>query len=335
VKVRSWSSPPVRRTLLVILCIILILDLLPSYRYLKDLNESHQRTQTTQVGQPYGQSDHLGGAQSSLSILNEKSGPPFCLVMPSLGRTNNRIISIASALTKARENGTNLALLSYWSNFFTDNFEPHPEIITKDSDARHLYPSSENECSASVDGLTAFWLYGGPSNEFIYAISEILPKRSTRERAVAILSDNFGISGSDVLPPSMPFFSVHRRWLEGTCHNKISMGICSPELAKQACDIDFETVQSTYNPLNLTTILFTDKQNDDLDNTFPIHSDNEFVEEMWMMTLSRNHYGSPLSTVDHVVMHWRYGLGNFGTIEPASCFPRHSWSTALMRKGIP
>ena len=42
-----------------------------------------------------------------------------------------------------------------------------------------------------------------------------------------------------------------------------------------------------------------------------------------MMTQSKKHYGNPLSTVDYVVMHWRYGWGNFETIEPSKCFPRH------------
>ena len=350
-RVRKWLSPPVlcsnptsfgrsdaaRRFLLAILSLLSILGLLPTNRYLIIFNEKNQRNYTTRdQGQPYCQSDHCGGAQSSLSILNEKSGPPFCLIPGLFGRTNNNIISIASALEQARANGTNLALLGVWGKFFETHLEPHPEIVTKEAAARQYssFPSSANECSASVDGKDAYFLVGGPQKRaFIDALQEILPKRATRERAVRILLDDFGLnesSGSDNIPPSMPFFSVHRRWLEGTCYrrskrrvNNAGIPTCTPELTKQACDINFQTALTTYNPRNLTTILFTDRQRDDLDNTFPVQSDYDFWEELWMMTQSKKHYGNPLSTVDYVVMHWRYGWGNFETIEPSECFPRH------------
>jgi hypothetical protein len=52
-------------------------------------------------------------------------------------------------------------------------------------------------------------------------------------------------------------------------------------------------------------VLLTDHQVPSLDETFPLVSNYTFPVEMWIMTLSDQHYGNPMSTIDLIVYYWR------------------------------
>ena len=55
-------------------------------------------------------------------------------------------------------------------------------------------------------------------------------------------------------------------------------------------------------------ILFTDQQNPKYDRTFKFQMKRNFQVEMCIMALSSAHFGSPMSSIDYVVAHWRAGL---------------------------
>ena len=72
-------------------------------------------------------------------------------------------------------------------------------------------------------------------------------------------------------------------------------------------------------PLNATVVAFSDNQRKDLLNSFDVVDTNSFYIQLWCQTLSKAHYGNPMSSLDYIVAHWRHHVHHRPT-EPPSCY---------------
>ena len=99
---------------------------------------------------------------------------------------------------------------------------------------------------------------------------------------------------------------------------------CTTNMTLSLCHATYENV-TQFNPDGLPLVLFTDGRRPELDETFPIIDNHDFLTQFWMMVLSDIHVGNPASTVDRIVMHWRYAQGR-QNIEPSRCFLKYRTS---------
>jgi len=89
---------------------------------------------------------------------------------------------------------------------------------------------------------------------------------------------------------------------------------CTAEVRAWTCGIDYDGVVrhlrnvTTQSTRDLPSILFTDRQVEEKDQTFPLVGNYSMLEEMWMMVQSEIHYGNPMSSVDLVLHHWRQSM---------------------------
>lgn len=114
---------------------------------------------------------------------------------------------------------------------------------------------------------------------------------------------------------SVPFVSVHRRHLEGQCVRRISNKetFCANRGWNDASPCSWHGKQ-----FDKEVVLFTDKQQPNMDRTFENIGKASFAVEMCAMTLSSEHYGNPASSVDYLVSQWRNNHG----MNPTGCWAR-------------
>lgn len=230
----------------------------------------------------------------------------------------NRILTLARAKRMATEYGLSFALTNRKEHrWFKAVLERNVSIITLPGEHQTL------ECVKNVTSKRAY--YNNFQNErrgnpFVAELAKyFLPYKFYRKKAEKAVAKMFR---------GKPFLSVHRRqfprceWrsTDGLYGRNVGGGAnCSKEIMVEHCDLTYDKVQKRYNPTNLPVVLFTDGRNKSLDDTFPTKDDNDFITQLWMMTLSERHIGVPVSTVDAVVNHWRFAGGK-RFIEPAGCY---------------
>lgn len=219
------------------------------------------------------------------------------------GRNANKIITLANGLEEARNRNLTLSLNLQWSSWYKTWFDVHENIET----------NFKGPCKSQ---LHAKFLYTRkPLNEHNSELSKLKPKKKYWKRAVRELKKNKKIA-----------ISVHRRWLEGECKIRakareyfcktsadFSM-VCTwtqSEIEKQWIYLSREDNFQTHASI----LLFSDHQQPKYDKTFKNSVKLNLQVEMCMMALSYAHFGSPMSSIDYVVAHWRTGL-QF----PVECF---------------
>ena len=68
-------------------------------------------------------------------------------------------------------------------------------------------------------------------------------------------------------------------------------------------------------------VLFTDGQDPRFDATFSVIDKHSFQIQACLMSLARLHYGTPMSSIDYVVAHWRRKFNHSpGSTRPESCY---------------
>ena len=211
---------------------------------------------------------------------------PLCLTLPFHGRDGNRLITLANALRRAKYNHSKVALSVPWSKWYRSWLDERDDVIL----------DYNGNCSEVLSSNYLYYLYS--YQEHNPMLRELIPSKKIRDAAEAIFVT--------------PFISVHRRQHE-TCGKKNYHTFCVGGEYKMACNYDERSIRKIVG--NLTVVLFSDNQNAALDNTFSIRDKNRFQVQMWAMTLSRKHYGNPLSSDDYIISHWRKDAP-----EPASCF---------------
>jgi hypothetical protein len=162
------------------------------------------------------------------------------------------------------------------------------------------------------------------------------PKAIFREEAEMILSS------LRVEKTQPQIITVHRRNLEGACIPQAqtkSRLVCpnhyhdlSESELVNLCNMEYKMVIEAIEKTSATdndykVVLMTDHQVPSLDDTFPIVSNYTFPVEMWIMTLSDQHYGNPMSTVDLLVYYWRNQL-NKGLSNEVQQFPKACYKPA-------
>lgn len=68
-------------------------------------------------------------------------------------------------------------------------------------------------------------------------------------------------------------------------------------------------------------VLFTDGQDPKFDQTFSLVDRHSFQIQACLMALARLHYGTPMSSIDYVVAHWRRKFNHpAGSTRPETCY---------------
>ena len=247
----------------------------------------------------------------------------LCLNSPFFGRTNNIILTIAKMLVYRRNKEEtemssasifSIGMDAEFSKFFLDHFDqsPHDQFI------KFNYKGTCREIFSARD-VFYMAVKGGPLWQ---QVQQLVPKRKHRQRALEI--QQTWSAGRD-------FVSVHRRNLEGTCLNRAKQNYsdqCTMQSKTWMCQYTYDTIMQNYSKIynntnnNTTVVLFTDGQVAALDNTFShrfdkiIRTREHFMVEMFLMTLSKVHYGVVFSSVDRVV----FARRNVTAMEPTACF---------------
>jgi hypothetical protein len=275
-----------------------------------------------------GTIESTGNIGDVLCVKGDYNGAKF------YGDNSNRILTLSNALAilagyeNSATNSTDtpkeswIGLEKEWSEWYEATADAHDKIIL------HY----NGPCGTTWNPEDLFWhpVYK-MSDQSIQQLKYLAPKsmyRKAAERALAKYSQR----------GRYQVITVHRRNLEGGCakhfaiHKQISCvdpnasaGITTDELV-EICNLDYTTWQNKHQQLYNTnivptsvTVLCTDGQRPEFDETFPIISSGGFHTELWLMILSDVHYGSPMSSVDYVVSAWRASLNPNTT----------SWTTVL------
>lgn len=267
------------------------------------------------------QKEELGAVQASSSAGN--TNRILCL-NGEMGQNCNKIIQLANAMLMTQNYtirdsinwkvGLGSGLWTTWYNSFFDPME-NVTLDVSDSACDHKIGAFE------AHYITSFHNY----NEFI---DRLHPKEEFRRSANKILEQKRHNNSQKII-------TVHRRNLEGECHQRIQKDntFCFlPDYQHQdvgVCDIVYGDVQqlmakrinkSNNMGVSHMVLLMTDSQVLELDSTFPVMDRHPFPVQLWMMASSDLHFGNPASSVDYIVAHWRRNVGN-GVTEPSSCYP--------------
>jgi hypothetical protein len=279
--------------------------------------------------------------------------PAVCL-RGNYGRNCNGIIQIANAIDRARQMGGKLGLREGWTERYLEFFDPRDEDVLLNVSTQHCpswikasrvhYFQPFNETNHALIDLI-------PKHSIRQAAQQALDSILLSQQKATTKNDvpNNGLVTQETSKDaSMVVVSVHRRWLEGSCNRRARNGevFCirqqpqrdhhrhqlrqQPPPIPNMCNMTYKNVTDQLRQLeqekdkeydsitkNAVVVLFTDGQVPALDNTFPLRDENPFPVQLWMMALSNVHIGTPTSSVDHVVNHWRHGL----RIEPSQCYP--------------
>jgi hypothetical protein len=240
------------------------------------------------------------------------------------GRNCNAIIQVANAIVIARQKGGKLGLPANWTKWYLEFFDPRDEDV--------LLDVPPERCNSSITAESAFYLQ--PFHKPNYALMDLIPKQSIRQAAQEALDSIRHNKHNTTRKDLSLVVSVHRRWLEGTCVERTAKGevFCiRPRRRDRAnmCNMTYQTVTDQLRQLeqeqnqeydnitnNAVVVLFTDEQVPELDDTFPLWDEHPFPVQLWMMAMSDVHFGTPPSSIDMVVYHWRRGLRT----QPSQCY---------------
>jgi hypothetical protein len=340
-----------------------------------DDGPTHHGTNYTVLRPHFNSSSNDSDTRSNRSIANTTT--VFCL-SGIFGRNCNSIIQLANALHKVQKyqqqqqqqqapldhNNNNYNNNNYYTTYYKVGLPPGDwtERYLEFFDPRHeILFNYTGTCHFKLQAKRIHYSY--PKHKPNMQLMQLTPKVQVRQAAEAAIQDYIEIwrrqqppqeqlappqslttSKTTTIRSSYPFLSVHRRWLEGSCHIRSDIpgeNFCINTNHKirvqDTCEIVYSNITDDYyrryyqqpspspshqrdedKPFIMPPVLlFTDGQKPELDQTFPFRDSHPFAVQLWMMTLSPIHYGNPVSSVDHVVNHWRQGEG----MEPASCFP--------------
>jgi hypothetical protein len=252
------------------------------------------------------------------------------------GRNCNAIIEVANAIVFARQKGGKLGLSANWTKWYLEFFDPRDEDV--------LFNVPMERCNSTITAESAFRLhrFRKPNN----ALMDLIPKQSVRQaaqEALDLIRHNMHNTTTTTTTSSRNdnnvslVVSVHRRWLEGTCIERTANDVVfcfgprrRRDQTSNMCNMTYQTVTDQLRQLeqennqeydnitkNAAVVLFTDEQVPELDNTFPLWDEHPFPVQLWMMAMSDVHFGTPPSSIDMVVYHWRRGLRT----QPSQCYP--------------
>ena len=90
------------------------------------------------------------------------------------------------------------------------------------------------------------------------------------------------------------------------------------------CGITEEHING-WNETGIPVIFFTGdgKIEYDKHKNFEKVDHHPFEIQLWMMVLSKLHYGNPMSSIDYLIYHWRYLRGK--QTEPTECYNGDIW----------
>jgi hypothetical protein len=276
--------------------------------------------------------------------------PAVCL-KGSYGRNCNGIIQIANALDKARQMGGKLGLREGWTERYLEFFDPRDEDVVLN------VPTENCPSWIKASRVHYFQPFNATNHALMDLIPKHSIRQAAQAALDSILLDqqkttmnndmhNHSIVTQEARKDaSLVVVSVHRRWLEGSCNRRATNGevFCirqqsrrhgqlrqQPSSIPNMCNMTYQNVTDQLEQLeqekdkeydsitkNAVVVLFTDGQVPHLDDTFPLRDEHPFPVQLWMMALSDVHIGTPTSSVDHVVNHWRHGL----RIQPSQCYP--------------
>ena len=223
----------------------------------------------------------------ALNAIRHLQPSTVCIVQPFYGQNGNRIITIANAIRFAKNTSSTVALDKKWSAWYNEWFDGRDDI---------LFNVNLNSCKLKVGGREMYWMY--PFTQPNSVLKTLTPSNQIKENAAFI----YGFS---------QFISVHRRH-HPACNDLNALVFCHTKNYKTACNYTEEKIRSMVDK-HLPIILFTDGGSPLHDNTFA-HKDNQpFQIQMWGMTMSKIHFGNPLSSIDYIVAHWRKGRRVFPT----------------------
>jgi len=211
------------------------------------------------------------------------------------GRNANRIITLANGLAEAQKHNLTLALNKEWTLWYKTWFDMHEIIRTNFVDKCHV------ELKAKV-------LYRrNRLDAHNYELSKLRPKKIYWLRAQHEINKRREIS-----------ITVHRRWFEGECRSRAQAKEYFCKTSADFLKVCYWTESEIKNQLNMLMgtnitlsggriLLFSDHQMLKYDKTFKKEPKRKFQVEMCMMALSHAHFGSPMSSIDYIIAHWRHG----------------------------
>jgi hypothetical protein len=250
-------------------------------------------------------------SSGDLKTLSPSSPPPrvLCIDGPFKGRTFNRIIVLASALIVAAKNGdVAIGLGTDFSPWYEAFLDPRDDVWLN---------YTGRPCSSTWTPKAMYFKM--PLHVVAKHLQKLIPKASYRAQARAALAAF-----------RLPVTTVHRRHLEGTCVGLAEQKkflVCPNFKGRNQmnvtelvgiCNLEFGMIAN--EKMGTSSVLLTDNQVPELDQTFPYVSNHSFPVQTWMMALSDIHYGNPFSTVDMVVYFWRKGIGKEKTMRPRACY---------------
>ena len=214
-------------------------------------------------------------------------------VYGTYGRNANKIITLANGLQVSRKRNLTLSLDSEWSSWYKNWFDIHENIET----------NFKGKCKINLHAKVLYT--HNPLNVHNPELRELKPKKKYWRHALRELKKN----GEKAI-------TVHRRWLEGECETRAKTReifckssidfseVCTWTKSDITKQLIYLSRKSHVQP-QIPILLFTDHQRPEYDNTFKKSVKLKFQVEMCMMALSYAHFGSPMSSIDYVVAHWR------------------------------
>lgn len=272
---------------------------------------------------------------SPLRIINNSSGTNTttnsnitCLYGRKLyGDNCNRIVQVANMFLSGEQYHHRVGLHgAAWNNWYNEWFDDESNVFSN----RIVNMDKRSRCTDLVfsnnDALLRISLHAVNR-----PLMQFFPKRSIREQAEREVEKLKQQHYNNTTTTTKKLVSVHRRNMDGSCHKRAQMpGLnwCQSEnesiVVQNVCNLTYhnitEQLRIQYNDDDDTVliVLFTDGQVPELDNTFPVRVNDtiDFKVQLWMMVLSDVHFGIPMSSVDHVVNHWRQGR----EMHPKECY---------------
>lgn len=223
------------------------------------------------------------------------------------GQTFNKIIQLYKTFKYIERNNIDYIVLDdyysvkggetwfkWYKNFMGDT-EYLDQRIRPGRTGR-LYPLF-NTCKEYVHVETIFFA-DEPEMDDYYLWDEFLPNGYHFNEAYNFITMNI----------EKKFVSVHGRNFEGNCEFFVRK-YSNKSHPEWYCQLTSEIVEKEMKPKlgleNYETLLLSDGQRPDLDETFEFQYSGSFESSVWIMVLSDYHIGNTASTVDFVVSKWR------------------------------
>jgi hypothetical protein len=237
----------------------------------------------------------------------------ICLVGDLYGQFGNQLLTISWAQKKAKNSGKFLRITSMkspnksrlflkenWNNIFDQNAFPNILIDEADDEKCHARFTFED---------MYFEQLKSKHEEIIIPV----PKLQVQEDA---------LNAWQRLPK--PIVSVHGRSFENTCNN-IQENICPnynfSGVVENMCNYSSYRLRKLFGvEPEIPMVLFSDKQNEVLDSSFELISQELFPVQLWMQVISDTHIGNPMSTLDYIIYKWKKQKGLDSKMLPESCY---------------